>query len=199
MKKRLITILSLITLMSLWLFASATAANWSIDQAHSNVGFEVRHMVISKVRGYFNEFSGTINFDGKDFSKATVEVFIDPRSIDTRNENRDNHLRSPDFFAADSLPEMKFVSTKVTAGQGNNFQVTGNLTMRGVTKPVTLDCEFQGTVVDQRGNTRAAFSATGKLNRQDWGVSWSRALDTGGLVVSDEVTLLLDVQVVQAE
>lgn len=181
------------------LAGSAMAQTWTIDKSHSYVGFKVKHLVIASVKGQFNEFSGTINFDGKDFSKATVEVKIDPRTIDTQNEGRDKHLRSADFFAADSLPEMKFVSTKVTAKDGNKFEVVGNLTMRGVTKPVTLEGEFAGTVKDPWGNTKAGFSVSGKINRQDWGVSWSKNLDTGGLVVSDEVELALEVEAAMAK
>lgn len=181
------------------LAGSALAQSWTIDKTHSYVGFKVKHLVIATVKGQFNEFSGTINFDGKDFSKASVEVNIDPRTIDTQNDGRDKHLRSPDFFAADSLPEMKFVSTKVTPKGDNKFEVVGNLTMRGKTLPVTLDCEFAGTIKDPWGNTKAGFSATGKINRQDWGVSWSKSLDAGGVVVSDEVELALEVEAAMAK
>lgn len=150
-------------------------------------------MVISKVNGKFNTFSGKIDFDGKDFSKAAVEVMIDPRTIDTDNERRDGHLKSPDFFAADSLPEMKFKSTSITPQGDNKFQMVGDLTMRGVTKPVTLNCEFGGTVTAM-GGTKAGFSARGKVNRQDWGISWNKALDAGGLVVSNDVDIIIEVE-----
>jgi len=190
--------LILITLASVLVASTAIAQTWTIDKTHSYVGFKVNHMVVSKVKGQFNEFSGTINFDGKDFSKASVEVNIDPRTIDTQNEKRDQHLRSSDFFAADSIPEMKFKSTKIVPGSGNKFQVIGDLTMRGVTKPVTLEAEFNGAIAGMRGQT-AGFSAVGKINRQDWGVSWSRALDSGGLVVSDEVELNLEVEANQQQ
>lgn len=172
---------------------SLFAQTWEIDRTHSSVGFNVTHMVISKVKGQFNTFSGTINFDGKDFSAASVDVTIDPKSIDTSNERRDGHLKSPDFFAADSLPEMKFKSTKITALGDNKFQMVGDLTMRGVTKPVTLNGEFRGTVAMKEG-AKAGFSASGKINRQDWGVSWSRSLDAGGLVVSDDVEIVLEIE-----
>lgn len=173
--------------------ATLSADTWEIDKAHSNVGFQVTHMVISRVKGQFKSFSGTINFDGKDFGAASVEVAIDPRTIDTGNESRDKHLKSPDFFAADSLPEMKFKSTKVTGLGDNKFEMVGDLTMRGVTKPVTLLGEFHGAITMKEG-AKAGFSATGKINRQDWGVSWSKKLDAGGLVVSDEVEILLEVE-----
>ncbi len=189
----------LITLASVLVASTAFAQTWTIDKTHSYVGFKVNHLVVSKVKGQFSEFSGAIsNFDGKDFSKASVEVSIDPRTIDTQNEKRDQHLRSSDFFAADSIPEMKFKSTKIIPGSGNKFQVIGDLTMRGKTLPVTLDCEFNGAIQGMRGQT-AGFSAVGKINRQDWGVSWSRALDNGGLVVSDEVELNLEVEVNQQQ
>ncbi len=173
---------------------SIFADTWEIDKAHSNVGFQVTHMVISKVKGQFNSFSGTFNFDGKDFSTASVDVVIDPKSIDTGNERRDGHLKSPDFFAADSLPEMRFKSTKITSLGENKFQLIGDLTMRGVTKPVTMTGEFRGTIAAMGGTTKAGFSANGKINRHDWGVSWSKSLDAGGLVVSDDVDILIEVE-----
>jgi polyisoprenoid-binding protein YceI len=173
-----------------------SAAAWKIDRTHSYVGFSVMHMVVSKVKGQFNEFDGTVNFDGKDFATASVEVNVDPRTIDTGNERRDGHLKSSDFFAADSLPTMTFKSKKVIPGKSGAFQIIGELTMRGVTKEVTLDAQFNGSVTDPGGNTRAGFSATGRLNRQDWGVSWSKTLDAGGLVVSDEVQLVLEIEAI---
>ncbi len=188
----------LIVLASALLSSHLMAQSWAIDKTHSYVGFEVRHNVISKVRGQFGEFSGAISYDGKDLSRASVEVIIDPKSIDTQNERRDNHLRSSDFFAADSLPEMKFISTKVIPGEGNKFQIVGNLTMRGVTKPVTLDAEFNGTVEGGRGMV-AGFTASSTINRQDWGVSWSRSLDKGGLVVGNEVELNFEIQAAQQQ
>lgn len=182
-----------IVVAAMLISSSLFAQTWEIDRTHSSVGFNVTHMVISKVKGQFNTFSGTINFDGKDFSAASVDVTIDPKSIDTSNERRDGHLKSPDFFAADSLPEMKFKSTKITGLGDNKFQMTGDLTMRGVTKPVTLNGEFRGTVAMKDG-AKAGFSAAGKINRQDWGVSWSKSLDAGGLVVSDDVEIVLEIE-----
>lgn len=176
---------------------SLSAATWEIDKVHSSVDFTVKHLVISNVNGKFDDFSGTINFDGKDFAAATVVVAINPASINTGNVNRDKHLKSPDFFAADSLPQMGFKSKKVIPGKDNMFQIVGDLTMRGVTKEVTLDAVFNGTVKGMQGDTRAGFSATTTINRQDWGVSWSKTLDTGGLVVSDNVKIDLEVEAVQ--
>jgi polyisoprenoid-binding protein YceI len=178
---------------------SVSAATWEIDKAHSSVGFTVKHMVISNVNGKFGDFSGTINFDGKDFASATVVVSINPASINTGNDYRDKHLKSPDFFAADSLPQMGFKSKKVIAGKDGAFQIVGDLTMRGVTKEVTLDAMFNGTVKGMQGDTRAGFSATTTINRQDWGVSWSKTLDSGGLVVSNDVKIALEVEAIQKQ
>jgi polyisoprenoid-binding protein YceI len=154
-------------------------------------------MVISKVSGRFDDFSGTINFDGKDFAAATVAVSINPASINTGNANRDEHLKSPDFFAADSLPQMGFKSKKVVAGKDGAFQIVGDLTMRGVTKEVILDAVFNGTVKGMQGDTRAGFSASTTINRQDWGVSWSKTLDAGGLAVGNDVNIILELEAIQ--
>jgi len=178
---------------------SLSAATWEIDKAHSSVGFTVKHMVISKVTGRFNDFSGTINFDGKDFAAASVTVSINPASITTGNDFRDKHLKSSDFFAVDSLPQMGFKSKKVIPGKDGAFQIVGDLTMRGVTKEVTLDAMFNGTVKGMQGDTRAGFSATTTINRQDWGVSWSKTLDSGGLVASNDVKIDLEVEAVQKQ
>ena len=190
--KRIAALIIVIALITSPLFGSI----WEFDKAHSHIGFVVSHMVITKVNGQFNDFSGTIDFDGKDFSKASVEVTIDPHSIDTQNERRNAHLKSPDFFAADSFPQMGFKSKKVIPGADGDFKVIGDLTMRGVTKEVTLDAHLNGTIVDPGGSTRAGFTATTKINRQDWGISWSKKLDTGGLVAGDEVTINLDIEAV---
>jgi polyisoprenoid-binding protein YceI len=178
---------------------SLSAATWEIDKVHSNVGFTVKHMVISNVSGKFSDFSGTINFDGKDFAAATVVVSINPASITTGNDFRDKHLKSPDFFAADSLPQMGFKSKKVIPGKDNAFQVVGDLTMRGVTREVTLDAVFNGTVKGPQGENRAGFSATTTINRQDWGVSWNKTLDAGGLVVSNDVKINLEIEAIQKQ
>jgi polyisoprenoid-binding protein YceI len=178
---------------------SLSAATWEIDKAHSSVGFTVKHMVITNVNGKFDDFSGTINFDGKDFAAATVVVSINPATINTGNAFRDKHLKSPDFFAADSLPQMGFKSKKVIPGKDNTFQVVGDLTMRGVTKEVTLDATFNGTVKGPQGDTRVGFSATTTVNRQDWGISWSKTLDSGGLVASNDVKIALEVEAIQKQ
>ncbi|MDX9856970.1 MAG: YceI family protein [candidate division Zixibacteria bacterium] len=180
--------------------ASAVAADWKLDVTHSEVGFTVRHMVVSKVNGQFTEFDGVITgFDGTTLEGGAVTFTAKSASINTDNVDRDKHLKSPDFFAVEEHPELKFVSTKVVPGEGNRFQLMGDLTIRGVTKPVTFDCEFNGVVTDPWGNTRAGFSATADINRQDFGVSWSKSLDAGGLVVSDNVQINIEIEAVQAK
>ena len=179
--------------------SSAMAAEWQIDAVHSHIGFSVRHMVISKVPGEFTDFDGKINFDGENYDKASVSFTIQSASITTNDEKRDSHLKSDDFFAAEKFPTISFVSKTVVAGENGEFQVVGDLTMRGVTKEVTLDCEFNGVVQDPWGNTRAGFSVEAEINRQDFGVSWSKSMDAGGLVVGDVVDIAIEIEAVQAK
>lgn len=190
---------SIVVLLALALSIPAQAATWQVDPVHSAVYFKVSHLVISKVKGQFGEFSGTIDFDGKNFKDASVEFTVQSASIDTDNEKRDEHLKSADFFAVDSFPTFTFVSKSVTEPNDGKFTLTGDLTLRGVTKEVTFDCEFNGTVQDPWGNTRAGFSAETTINRQDFGVDWSQTLDAGGLVVGDEVEIMLEIESVQQQ
>jgi polyisoprenoid-binding protein YceI len=169
------------------------AEQWQIDPVHSSVNFRVTHLVISKVNGKFNDFSGTVNFDGKDVSNGTVEVTVKTASIDTGVDRRDAHLKSADFFDVEKYPEMTFKSKKVVKGEGQKFQLIGDLTIHGVTKEVTFDCEFFGAA-DMMGTQKAGFSATTRINRQDYGVSWSKTLDSGGLVASNDVDITIDVE-----
>lgn len=177
----------------------AQAETWNIDPSHSSVGFSVRHLVVSKVPGSFKDFSGSLEWDGKNLAAGTVEFTIQSASVSTDNEKRDGHLKSPDFFAVDSFPTLTFKSTKITPGQGENFKLTGNLTIRGVTKEVTFDCIFNGTQATPWGFTAAAFSAVTTINRQDFKVSWSKSLDGGGLVVSDDVKIEIELEVNNAK
>lgn len=188
--------ISLVAVLIAGLTVSASAAEYKIDRVHSNVGFAVTHLGVSKVKGNFGEFEGTVVFDPADVAKSSVEVTIDVNSVDTQAEGRDKHLKSPDFFAADSFPTITFKSTSVTPKDDKNFEVTGDLTMRGVTKPVTLAVEVVGLMNDPGMGQRAGFVAKGKLNRKDFGVNWSKTLDAGGLVVSDDVALEFDIQAV---
>jgi polyisoprenoid-binding protein YceI len=173
---------------------AASADSYEIDPAHTQVIFKVRHLGITTVTGTFGTFSGAFDFDPADFETASVSAAIDVASIDTGVEARDNHLRTSDFFDVENHPEITFKSTKVQNIEGKSFELVGDLTMRGVTKPVTLDIEFVGTATDPYENEKAAFTASTEINRMDFGVSWGAVLETGGLVVSEEVRILLEVQ-----
>jgi polyisoprenoid-binding protein YceI len=200
MEVRMFRRLMVLIFVSLALVASARAQTWNIDPVHSHVGFTVRHMVITKVEGEFKDFAGAITgFDGKNVATGSVDVTIQIPSISTDNNQRDTHLKSPDFFDAAKFPTMTFKSKKIVKGTGDKFTMIGDLTMKGVTKEVTLDCTFNGTVVDPQGNTRAGFSATTTINRQDYGVSWNNSLADGGLVVGNDVVIDLEIEAVRAK
>ncbi len=170
------------------------AGTWDIDPTHSEVGFSVRHMMVSKVRGRFEVFSGTIT-TGDSIEAASVEAEIDLASIGTGNERRDAHLRSPDFFGTDENPTMTFRSTGVRA-ERDHFVVAGDLTLKGITRPVELVTELVGVGPDAYGGTRAGFSATTAINRQDFDVTWNAAIEGGGVVVADEVHIQLEIEAV---
>ena len=172
----------------------AIAANWDIDGAHSSVNFSVSHLVISKTRGVFDDFNGTIAFDGKDVAGGSVTFTIQTASIDTDDEGRDEHLRNADFLDVETFPTMSFASKKVLPGKGKEFRLVGDLTIKGVSKEVTFDCEFAGVATDPWGNTKAGFTAETEIDRQDFDVSWSKSLDGGGLVVGDAVTIELELE-----
>jgi len=176
----------------------AQVSTWEIDSAHSGAHFSVRHLMIATVRGEFRKVTGTILMDEKDISKSTVEAVIDTTTIDTRNERRDDHLKSADFFEVAKFPTMTFKSTSVTRQGEGRFKVAGDLTLRGVTKPVILDVEgLTNQVKDQRGNTKTGASATTKINRSEFGLTWNRAVETGGVAVSDEVGIVIDLELVK--
>lgn len=166
---------------------------WAIDSAHSRIGAIARHLMVSKVRGHFRSFSGALHIE-EDPSQSWAEVTIDTASVDTTDETRDGHLKSADFLDAENHPEIKFRSANVSISDEGHFELIGDLTMRGVTKPVTLAGEFQGVIQDPYGLRRAFFSAEGELARDDWGVSWNQALETGGVVVSKKLTLEIEVE-----
>jgi polyisoprenoid-binding protein YceI len=166
---------------------------YKLDAAHTEIQFKVKHLGISTVTGKFKEFDGSFDFDPNNLTSLKAKATVKTASIDTANSGRDDHLRSADFFDAESYPEIKFASTKVEGLGGQKMRVHGELTMRGVTKPIVLEGEFTGAA-EFMGTNRAGFTATGKINRQDFGVSWSKLLDTGGLVVSDEVVIVLEIQ-----
>jgi len=176
----------------------AHADTWQIDPAHTNVEFTVRHMMISNVKGQFQKTSGAISAEGNDPSTAKIDATIDASSIDTRVEKRDGHLKSPDFLDVAKFPTITFKSTKIETAGPNKWKVTGDLTLHGVTKPVVLDVEAAGPPIhDPMGNTRAGASATTKINRSDFGLTWNKALEAGGVMVGDEVAISIDVEAIK--
>ncbi len=167
---------------------------WSIDTIHSTVGFTVRHLLVSKVHGLFTKWQGSLEFDPQDPTGASAEIQIEVASVDTREAQRDGHLRSPDFFDAEKFPQITFKSTKIDKSGDNEFKVTGDLTLRGVTKSVVLDVEYAGSAVHPRYGERIGFSARTHINRKDFGVSFNQVLDAGGLAISEKVEINIDVQ-----
>jgi polyisoprenoid-binding protein YceI len=172
---------------------SALTGTYTIDPSHSRIGFVARHAMVTKVRGSFNDFAGTFTADGDVPTNSSAQLVIQAASIDTRNADRDAHLRSNDFFAMDDHPEIRFESTDIEQVDAGEFKVTGDLTLRGVTKPVTIDLEFTGTATDPWGNTRVGFEGSTTVNRKDWGVNWNTALETGGVLVGEKVTLEFEI------
>jgi polyisoprenoid-binding protein YceI len=173
--------------------------SWLIDNVHSHVGFSVKHMMVSTVRGQFKEYRGTLRLDPKDFARSTFEGEIDVASVDTGNGDRDNHLRTNDFFDAPNHPKITFKSTKIEPKGDGEYTVHGDLTIRGVTKSVALDVEFHGTSKNPYGKTVSGFSAKGTINRKDFGVSFNALLETGGVAVAEKVKLELEIEAVHAE
>ena len=173
-------------------------SNWDLDPAHSEIEFAVRHMMVTTVRGQFRKFAVATNFDEAHPELSTVEAHIDASSIDTGMDARDAHLRSVDFFDADKYPELVFHSTGIKK-VGDGYTIDGDLTMHGQTRPVTLDAEIGGVVPDMRGGRRAGFSASTKISRKEWELTWNGALESGGVLVGDEVKITIDLAVVQAE
>jgi polyisoprenoid-binding protein YceI len=173
------------------------ASNWNIDPTHSAIHFAVRHMVVSKTRGRFAAWSGKILFDPEKPTASSVEVTIDPASIDTADAQRDGHLRSPDFFDVEKFPTASFKSTRIEREGGDRFRVTGDLTLHGVTRPVVLNATYEGTGKDPWGGERAGFSASLTIDRKDFGLEWNKALETGGLLVGEKVELTLEVEAVK--
>lgn len=183
-----------LTALILVVFApAAVAASYKVDPAHSQIGFTVDHLMFFKVTGYFTEFEGTIEADPAAKTLAAAQATIKAESIDTRIEKRDNHLRSPDFFDVAKYPELTFV-TRSVSGSGSSITVTGDLTMHGVTREVVLKGAFLGENKDAWGNQRAGFAAKGMINRKDFGLTWNKVLETGGVTVGDEVEISLQIQ-----
>ncbi|MCL4312583.1 MAG: YceI family protein [Actinobacteria bacterium] len=170
-----------------------SAGDWEIDPSHSSAEFRVRHLVAAKVRGRFGKLQGTIHI-AEVPEESTVEVTIEAASIDTRDEQRDGHLRSPDFLDVEKYPSLTFRSTKVVPVSSDKWKVEGELTIRNVTRPVTLDVEFNGVVLDMEGKERAGFSATTEIDRYDFDLTWNQTLETGGLLVGKQIQIEIEVE-----
>jgi polyisoprenoid-binding protein YceI len=173
----------------------ATAAVWEFDGAHTSAGFSVKHLMITTVRGTFKGVKGAVEWDGKDAATIKIDASIDMTTVDTAEPKRDEHLKSPDFFDAAKFPTMTFKSKSAASAGAGKVKVVGDLTLRGVTKEVTLDVDGPtAEIEDPWGNSKVGATATTKINRQDFGVSWNKALDAGGVVVGDEVSVIIDLQ-----
>ena len=170
---------------------------YAIDPTHTRIGFVARHAMVTKVRGSFNQFEGTGTYDAEEPTRSSLSLTIDAKSIDTRNADRDAHLRGNDFFDMDTYPQIRFVSTKVEQLDAGTYRVTGDLTIKDVTKPVSIDFEVSGPVQDPWGNTRIGLEGKSEINRKDWGVNFNVALEAGGLLVSDKITLEFEVAAVK--
>jgi polyisoprenoid-binding protein YceI len=171
------------------------ATTWSIDPLHSEVHFKVKHLVISTVTGSFKTFSGTVTSETGEFENAKIQFTIDVKSIFTNQEQRDGHLKSGDFFDADTYPEIKFESTSFTKTSGDDYKLVGDLTMKGITKSVELNAEFGGSEKDRNGNTKYGFEVTGKINRKEFGMTYNAVTEAGGLTLGEDIKLEANIQV----
>ena len=172
---------------------------WLLDPLHSELQFKIRHLMISNVSGTLTNFQGEVETEEEDFRTAKISLVADMHSISTNNEQRDAHLRNSDFFEVEKYPELKFKSTKVVTEDSDTFTLYGELTLKGVTKPVKLNVEFNGTTKDPWGGERSGFVVTGKIKRSDWGVSFNQALETGGVVLGEEVRISSEIELVKQE
>ncbi len=171
---------------------------WTLDATHTRIGFVARHAMVTKVRGSFNDFEGTAVVDGSNLGASKVDVTIQAASIDTRNEQRDGHLRSNDFLAMDEYPTITFVSTDVRGTGATSFELVGDLTIKGVTQSVAIPFEFEGAATDPYGNLRAGFEGSVTINRKDYGITWNAALETGGVLVGEKITLEFEVSAIKS-
>jgi polyisoprenoid-binding protein YceI len=186
-------------LINIEMMSTTTVTKWAVDTAHSEVNFKVKHLVISTVTGKFNDFDAVVESENDDFEDAEIRFETDINSIDTNNEDRDNHLKSDDFFNAVEHPKLTFESRSFKKSGKNQYKLIGDLTIRGNTKTVELDAEYGGTVVDPYGQTKAGFEVTGQINRKEFGLTWDAVTEAGNLVVSNEVKLVLSVQFTKEE
>jgi polyisoprenoid-binding protein YceI len=170
---------------------------WTIDTTHSEIGFKVKHMMFTNLSGQFESYEGTVVSEDDNFENASFEFSADINSINTNNADRDNHLKSGDFFDGENHPKLTFKSTSFTK-KGDEYELKGDLSLKGETKPVQLAVEFSGILKDPWGNTKVGFTITGKINRKDWGLNWNSALETGGVLVGEDVKLNIELQLIQA-
>ncbi|MFD9322238.1 YceI family protein [Streptomyces sp. NPDC060053] len=176
---------------------AALTGAYTIDPAHSTFGFVARHAMVTNVKGKFNDFTGSLHLDGADPSKSTASIDVTMDSIDTGSADRDGHLKSADFFKTDEFPTMTFRSTSTEALGGEDYRITGDLTILGVTKPLSIDLEFNGAAKDPFGNERVGFEGKAEILRSDWGLTWNAALETGGVLVSDKIKLNFDISAIK--
>ncbi|MFJ5999141.1 YceI family protein [Streptomyces sp. NPDC092370] len=176
---------------------AALTGDYTIDPAHSTIGFVARHAMVTNVKGSFQDFTGTLHLDGSDPSRSTASLDVVMASISTGNADRDGHLKSADFFKADEFPAMTFRSTEAQALGGDDYRITGDLTILGTTRPLTIDLEFNGAAKDPFGNERVGFEGKAEILRSEWGLTWNAALETGGVLVSDKIKLNFDISAVR--
>ncbi|MFB8395515.1 MULTISPECIES: YceI family protein [Streptomyces] len=176
---------------------AALTGDYAIDPAHSSIGFTVRHAMVTNVRGSFADHEGSLHLDGSDPSRSTASIDVKIASVDTGIADRDGHLRSGDFFDAEAFPLMTFRSTEAAFLGGDTYRITGDLTIKNVTRPLSIDLEFNGSATDPYGNQRVGFEGSADILRSDWGLTWNAALETGGVVVSDKVKLTFDISAIK--
>ncbi|MEU6886944.1 YceI family protein [Streptomyces viridosporus] len=176
---------------------AALSGDYTIDPAHTTIGFVARHAMVTNVKGSFKDFTGTLHLDGSDPSRSTATIDVVMDSINTGNADRDGHLKSADFFKTDEFPTMTFRSTKAEALGGDDYRITGDLSILGTTRPLTIDLEFNGSAKDPFGNERVGFEGKAEILRSDWGLSWNAALETGGFLVSDKIKLVFDISAIR--
>ncbi|MCI3933283.1 YceI family protein [Streptomyces sp. AN091965] len=177
---------------------AAVTGDYELDPAHSSIGFVARHAMVTNVKGSFLDFSGSLHLDGSDPAESTAAIDVTMDSIDTGNADRDGHLKSADFFKTEEFPQMTFRSTKAEALGGDDYRVTGDLTILGTTRPLTIDLEFNGAATDPFGNQRVGFEGKAELLRSEWGLTWNAALETGGVLVSDKIKLTFDISAIKS-
>ncbi|WEO95094.1 YceI family protein [Streptomyces sp. FXJ1.172] len=176
---------------------TALTGDYTVDPAHTTIGFVARHAMVTNVKGSFTDFTGTLHLDGADPARSTASLDIQVASVETGNADRDGHLKSSDFFKIDEFPAITFRSTKAEALGGDDYRITGDLSLLGVTKPITVDLEFNGAATDPFGNERVGFEGKAELLRSEWGLTWNAALETGGVLVSDKIKLVFDISAIK--